>query len=1100
MSLPRPPLMTVNPRPSETDRHFGAVFAGGGELGALMRTHDWGSTPLGPVQKWPQSLKTAVRIILTSRQPFWIGWGPELTYLYNDPYKSIIGGKHPWALGRATAEVWREIWGDIQPMLDQAMRGAEGTYVERQLLIMERSGYPEETYYTFSYSPIPDDEGRPGGIICANTDDTERVIGARELGLLRDLATATTEARNARQAAEAASRSLEGNLRDLPFSLIYLAEGDGSFALAGTSGVTLGHEAAPRSIEPDAQATWPLSRALGGAETVLIDNLGYLAELPAGAWTRPPQRAVLLPITASAGSRPGVLVAGLNPFRQLDERYRSFLSLVTGQIAAGFANAEAHAAEHQRAEKLAEIDRAKTQFFSNVSHEFRTPLTLLLSPIEQLLARSPAKEDRTLLKLAQRNARRLFKLVNSLLDLSRVEAGRLKARYAPTDLASLTAELAGNFRSLVEAGGLALEIDCAALPEPVYVDRDLWEKIVFNLVSNAYKFTFVGSIRVALAVSLDGAGATLTVSDTGVGIPQSELEHMFERFHRVEGQRSRSFEGTGIGLALVREFVALHGGEVAAASETGQGSTFIVTLPFGRRHLSAQSIATSPARAKTIAPSRGYIEGLDQTEGGLDSLESLPLPPTSAAAGPRPRILIVDDNADMRAYLARLLAPAYDTITATTGHEALALIGAEGPDLVLSDVMMPELDGFALIAAVRARADISSLPFILMSARAGEEARVEGLEAGADDYLTKPFSARELMARIDGSLRLSRTRAEAASALGESAAELARRAADLSEAQRLARLGSWQWDAASDVVTGSAELYRIYGLDPETDKFPNFKDQCGALYFRDSWSAINDAMQEAVRSGVGYHLDVPALAKGTPIWVSTRSEVLCDAQGRIIGLRGTVQDITERKKAEESQKLLIDELNHRVKNTLAIVQSVATQTLRENPDPALFKTTFTARLQALSAAHGLLTRRTWQVAGLDELVVAALTPFRQAQRDVSRILIEGPQVSITPTAAISLVLMLHELATNAVKYGALSRPEGKLRVAWSRRHNDGNAPLIDLVWSERDGPPVRLPSRPGFGTRLIRATAEQMRAELNLDYHPAGVECRLLLTAAIAGA
>jgi hypothetical protein len=204
-----------------------SFVAGGGDLGERIRAFDWSATPLGPLSEWPQSLKTAVRIMLTSRQPIWIGWGKDLIYLYNDPYKSIIGGKHPWALGRPTQEVWREIWPDIAPMLATAMGGDEGTYVESQLLIMERSGYPEETYYTFSYSPIPDDQGRPGGIICANTDDTQRVLGERQLALLRELAAAGSESRTLHQVYEKTTRALATNQRDVPFTLIYFADPDG---------------------------------------------------------------------------------------------------------------------------------------------------------------------------------------------------------------------------------------------------------------------------------------------------------------------------------------------------------------------------------------------------------------------------------------------------------------------------------------------------------------------------------------------------------------------------------------------------------------------------------------------------------------------------------------------------------------------------------------------------------------------------------------------------------------------------------------------------------------------------------------------------------
>src|ERR1700742_3720313 len=202
------------------------LLSGNSELAALLRKFDWSQTALGVPSTWPQSLKTAVGIMLSSRQPIWIGWGRELTYFYNDAYKAIIGGKHPRALGRPTAEVWHEIWTDIGPMLDTATRGEQGTYVEAQLLIMERNGYPEETYYTFSYSPIPNDDGTVGGIICANSDDTRRVMGERQLALLRDLAAGAAHARDRDDACTRAGTALATNPHDLPFAMIYFAEGD----------------------------------------------------------------------------------------------------------------------------------------------------------------------------------------------------------------------------------------------------------------------------------------------------------------------------------------------------------------------------------------------------------------------------------------------------------------------------------------------------------------------------------------------------------------------------------------------------------------------------------------------------------------------------------------------------------------------------------------------------------------------------------------------------------------------------------------------------------------------------------------------------------
>ncbi|MGH2516452.1 MAG: ATP-binding response regulator, partial [Ktedonobacterales bacterium] len=572
--------------------------------------------------------------------------------------------------------------------------------------------------------------------------------------------------------------------------------------------------------------------------------------------------AMVLPVARPGQAQPyGLLVVGINPYVALDESYRGFLTLLAGQVAAALANARAHDEERRRAEALAELDRAKTAFFSSVSHEFRTPLTLLLGPANDALTDSEEalpERQRERIKIVHRNGLRLLKLVNTLLDFSRIEAGRIEASYEPTDLATYTAELASVFRSAIERAGLRLTIAYTPLPEPIYVDRDMWEKIVFNLLSNAFKFTFTGEISVRLYLTPgpsparrggaeagaagDAEYVTLEVRDTGVGIPANELTRIFERFHRVRDTRARTHEGAGIGLSLVRELALLHGGSVEAASAVGEGTTFTVTIPLGTAHLPVERIGaeqpptpaalgaafaeealrwlpegTSPpapsptGRGGTMEPHP--LPPLPRGEGRTAEPHPLPpLPPgegrTAGAAGSAPttrgrgedagaaadvpqaegeeeqerfgartevartlqtaRVLVVDDNADMRAYLARLLGEqGWEVAAAADGAAALALAHAHPFDLVLSDIMMPRLDGFALLRALRGNPATRTLPVILLSARAGEEAAGEGMDAGADDYVVKPFSARELVARVRAHLELARMRRAMAERSGQ---------------------------------------------------------------------------------------------------------------------------------------------------------------------------------------------------------------------------------------------------------------------------------------------------------------------------------------------
>jgi signal transduction histidine kinase/CheY-like chemotaxis protein len=769
-----------------------ASLIGGGEMGALMQACNWSKTPIGPVEGWPQSLRTAVSILLTSRFAMWLGWGPQLTFLYNDAYAPTLGVKHPWALGRPSREVWAEIWEDIEPRIDRVLHTGEATWDEALLLFLERRGFPEETYHTFSYSPLRNDDRRVMGHLCVVSEETGRVIGDRRLRLLRELAAAIAQTRTPPELFAAADQCLAEHRHDLPFTLTYLFDEDGKTArLVCASGFTDGHPAAPAHFAIDATgAPWPAGHVSATMAPVVVADLAASLDLPKGPWSRAAREAIVLPIAQQGHMRPaGILVAGINPHRPFDGEYQGFLTLVAGQIAAGLAAGQAYEAERRRAEALAEIDRAKTIFFSNASHEFRTPLTLLLSPIEDLLLRSgnspTVAADRDEVELMHRNGLRLLKLVNTLLDFSRIEAGRFEAVYEPIDLAAFTAELASTFRSAMERAGLRYAVDCQPLPELVLVACDMWEKIVLNLLSNALKYTFEGGVTLRLRPAVDAAAVELTVHDTGVGIAAEELPRLFERFHRVEGQRGRTQEGTGIGLALVNELVRLHGGAITVESRPGRGSEFTVVIPTGSAHLPAGRIGGERLLSATEIRAEAFVEEaqrwLDAEIGADPTIESEPSRSASSGAEASgdaafvkalPVILLADDNADMRDYVRRLLAHRYQVVTVANGVAALEQARQRRPDLILSDVMMPLLDGFGLLEAVRNDPELRDIPFIILSARAGEEASVDGMTAGADDYLTKPFAARELVARVGANLEMARLRRETAETLRARTAEL----------------------------------------------------------------------------------------------------------------------------------------------------------------------------------------------------------------------------------------------------------------------------------------------------------------------------------------
>jgi signal transduction histidine kinase/CheY-like chemotaxis protein len=721
---------------------------------------DWTKTALGPVSQWPQSLRTSVGLCLSSTFPILIAWGPELIQIYNDSYRPICGAKHPGSMGQNFKICWETALPVVGDAFDRGL-GGEGTYIKDQQMLLDRHGYIEEAFMTFSFAPIRDESGQVVGIFHPITETTDQILSARRTQVLRDLAVQTANAKTMDEIYETLTPIHNSFAYDVPFLQIYELDENAEYALLRSSaGISGGFSDFDKiRINEDNGSPWPFRIGEESMWPVQIDQLSErLGNFKSGPFEEPPQTALIFPVAIAGHQKPfGFLVVGVSSARSLDQAYRNFFELFANTISTAFSNVDAYLQQQNRAKQLAEIDRAKTAFFSNVSHEFRTPLTLILGPLQQLadhpeLGGTLSAVNR---ESMYRNAQRLLKLVNNLLDFSRMEAGRVKASYQNVWLGSLTADLASNFRSVIESAGMQLLVDITEPDTEVYVDPDMWEKIVLNLLSNAFKYTLRGSITVQ--VKEEGDFVILNVTDTGIGIPESELPHMFERFHRVENALGRTHEGTGIGLSLISELVNLHHGQISVTSVFGKGSTFSVRIPMGKNHLDSSEVTEVVKIPKGTSLRETFIREamslLGHTDLQEEAMRDDGLFEPVLGKSENGHVLIVDDNADMRAYMARLLSPYFSIDVAVNGQDALDKVLQHTPDAIVSDVMMPVMDGQQFLQKLRSMPG-ARIPVVLLSARAGEESRLEGLSWGADDYLVKPFSAKELVSKVNALVKI----------------------------------------------------------------------------------------------------------------------------------------------------------------------------------------------------------------------------------------------------------------------------------------------------------------------------------------------------------
>jgi len=687
-----------------------------GEMADRVRAFDWAATALGPMDSWPPALRLAVGMCLASRFPMFVWWGPQYINIYNDAYVPMLGHRHPGALGRPARDSWDDIWDIVGTQADHVTRTGEATWNERVKLVMHRHGYEEETWFTWSYSPIFDEAGNIGGMFCAVTEETGRVLAEAERDALLERAD-SERARLAETFAQSPSflAVLRGPEHVFEFANARYLQLVGRRDVVGRPL----REALPEVVDQGFADI--LDRVYASGEP----HVGHAAAVSLRRTPDEPPELMYLdyvyqPMRDSEGQVTGILVHGV------DMTARHHESVERARVQEALA-ASLDAEQHARSEAEA-ASRMKDEFLASLSHELRTPLNAILGWSHMLRQEGLAPE-----KVAHgadvidRNARAQMRIIQDLLDMSAIVAGKIRLEAQRVDLREIIRAALETARPAAEKKGVAIELGFAEdTSAAVTGDPNRLQQVFWNLFSNAVKFTPPGG-HVRVSLERDHGDVVVSMTDTGEGISPAFLPHVFERFRQADGTIARRHGGLGLGLAIVRQLVELQGGQVQAHSGgLGHGATFTVRLP---------------------------AAGVGGEEGGQREQQ------TRAAIAGR-RVLVVDDDRDAREMVQRLLEECDATVrTAANSAEAFGLLQQERFDLLVSDIGMPGEDGYALIRRVRgmAPAQGGDIPALALTAYARPEDRAQALLAGFQRHATKPVDPRELLALV-GSLASRTTR------------------------------------------------------------------------------------------------------------------------------------------------------------------------------------------------------------------------------------------------------------------------------------------------------------------------------------------------------